>query len=96
MQIHLDEVAFSYIDEKIKQNLSFVSTLYKLKLCFTLLNCANLSLSKLIILFTFRYWTKAIIVNSGKDRENLSLLTDYDVVPLLTDVMWTRKIVVDE
>jgi len=55
MQIHLDEVAFSYIDEKIKQNLSFVSTLYKLKLCFTLLNCANLSLSKLIILFTFRY-----------------------------------------
>ena len=65
MQIHLDEVT-SYNDEKIKQNLSFVFTLYKLKYRFTLLNCARPSLSKLLILFTFRYWTKAILEKTEK------------------------------
>jgi len=30
------------------------------------------------------------IVNIGKDRENLSILTDYDVVPLLIDLVNTE------
>ena len=32
------------------------------------------------------------IVNIGKDRENLSILTDYDVVPLLIDLVNTVRV----
>ena len=89
MQIHLHEVTFSYND-KIKQNLSFVSTPCKLKKCFSLLNCANLSLSKLpshsLYFQVLKSMNKAT-VNIGKDRENLSIVIDYVVVPLLIDLV---------
>ena len=32
------------------------------------------------------------IVNIGKDRENLSILTDYDVAPLLIDLVNTVRV----
>ena len=77
------------------QNLSSVSTLCKLKYWFTLLNCDNLLLGRMpshAFFFQVLIAVNKAIVNIGKDRENLSILTDYDAVPLLIDLVNTVRI----
>ena len=77
------------------QNLSSVSMLCKLKYCFTLLNCDNLLLCGMpsrAFFFQVLIAVNKAIVNIGKDRENLSILTDYDVVPLLIDLVNTVRV----
>ena len=77
------------------QNLSSVSMLCKLNYCFNLLNRDNLLLGRMpscAFFFQVLIAVNKAIVNIGKDRENLSILTDYDVVPLLIDLVNTVRV----
>ena len=77
------------------QNLSSVSMLCQLNYCFTLLNRDNLLLGRMLscaFFFQVLIAVNKAIVNIGKDRENLSILTDYDVVPLLIDLVNTVRV----